>query len=249
MPIRFRIAVWNCNMRLHEKLDGLRLLRPDVIVLPECACPEVLLRRIPDLGATGIGWTGLRANKGLGVFSFGAWRLSIDASHDPRGATTLPLRVDGPASLAVLGVWAIPPWGRRSGGRRPEPLPRAIERHAAFLSHGPALIAGDFNNALVAARTDGRTQPSALFRRLAGWGFVSAAGDLFRPDESEASHPTYYRNRRAPKRVPSDVVFIGGFRPDAISSCEIGHPYPWIRASDHAPMAVNLRLPPAAADK
>lgn len=229
-------------MRLHEKLAGVRLLRPDVIVVPECACPEVLLRRIPELEPSGIAWTGLRANKGLAAFSFGPWRLAVDPAHDPRGATTIALRVGGPASFRLLAVWAMPPWGRRSGSRRPEPLARALARLSPFLASSPSAIAGDFSGALAAPRTDGRVVPSELFKRIEALRFVCACGHPLRSREDHAGRPTYYRNRRSPKELPSDLVFVDVLWAASIEKYAIGHPFPWIRASDHAPVAVNILL-------
>src|SRR5262245_8179721 len=123
MPL-LRLLVWNCSGRLHDKIFDLRDLAPDVAVLPECACPEVLLRRVSPsrLGARDLLWDGTHPSRGLAVATFGAWRASVSPLHRPRSASTLPVRLSGPAELDLVGVWARPPRpdvGHRSG---PEPL-------------------------------------------------------------------------------------------------------------------------------
>ena len=234
----FRLAVWNCNMRLHEKIEGLRLLRPDVIVVPECACPEVLYRHVPDLGARDMAWVGQRASKGLAVFSFGSWRMRLDRDHDPRGATTIPLRLFGPASLHLLAVWAIPPSAVRQGARRPEPLAHALRRLEKFIALSPVVIAGDFNSTL--------RPPSPLARRMAASKFACAVDATGAPRA-----PTFFRHRQArePASSPSDRIFLDSASAAHVVSVTTGSAWEWTGASDHAPVVVTLTVGNESAER
>ena len=92
-------------MRLHDKIDRLRELRPDLAVIPECACPEVLFRRSLELDPSDFAWEGVNPSKGLAVLAFGRWRVKLDPAHRPGTSTTLPLHVSGPArQLHAFGV-------------------------------------------------------------------------------------------------------------------------------------------------
>lgn len=227
-------------MRFHDKLGALRLLEPHVLVVPECACPEVLLRRAPDIGATGMQWTGLHPGKGLAVFSFRGLTLRADRSHDPRGASTLPVHVSGPAAFRLLAAWAVPPWARRSGGRRPEHLVEAFARLAPFLAGRPAAIAGDFSDTLVARRRASTPGPSSLAGRIERAGFVNPLGRADRTRERGGAPPTYFRHRREAKGNPSDSIFLDSEWVAKVDRVRIEAGLPWIRASDHAPVAVDV---------
>ena len=232
-------------MRLHEKLAGVQRLHPDVLVVPECACPEVLFRRVPDLGARDVAWVGQHASKGLAVLSFGAWRLSIDREHDPRGATSLPVHLSGPGSLRLLAVWAVPARAHRPGTRRPEPVSQAFDRLAPFVSSGPCAVAGDFNSALRGALVRTERARSPLARRLAAAGFVCAASTV-----GTRHPPTFFRHRQARDgtAAPSDRVFLDAASARGVRTVEFGVAWDWVGASDHVPLTVEWTAPGAFAD-
>ena len=222
-----RLAVWNCNMRLHDKLEGIRRLAPDVIVLPECACPEVLLRRVPQLEPTSIAWTGRSPSKGLGVLSFGDWRVTVAREHDARGLTTIAALVRGALDFRLAAVWALPD--------AVEPLPRALDRLAAFLSVGPSAVTGDFNDTI--AHT-----PAG--RRLASLGFVSAYHHHHAETLGAEREPTLYVRRRQGLRRHRDLVFLDARLTAALREVAVGPGPVWSGASDHAPvLAVIDTLP------
>jgi hypothetical protein len=52
-------------MGLGRKLEALRSLRPDIAVLSEVACPEKLLRNVPEFCGLPIVWVGDNPNKDL----------------------------------------------------------------------------------------------------------------------------------------------------------------------------------------
>lgn len=222
MPLR--LALWNCNMRLHDKLEGLHRLAPDVIVLPECACPEVLLRRIPGLSPSGMAWTGRRANKGLAVLTFGAWRVATVPEHDVRGSTTLAARVYGAVDFRLAAVWALPDAA--------EPVAPALDRLRGFLEAGPSAIVGDFNDTLV---RDGK-----LRRRIEAMGFRSAYHAAFEACFGEEDEPTLYLRRREGLRGHRDVVFLDATLSRALRDVAVGSRATWSRASDHAPVLVRI---------
>jgi hypothetical protein len=208
-----RLAVWNCNMRLHDKLEGIRRLAPDVIVIPECACPEVLLRRVPGLSPTAMAWTGRSPSKGLAVLTFGDWRVTVAREHDARGLTTIALTVQGVLDFRLVAVWALPDAG--------EPLPRALERLGDFLRAGPSAVAGDFNDAVVGLET---------------LGFESAYHRHHRVKLGAEREPTLYLRRREGMPRHRDLVFLNATLSGALLEVEVGTKTIWAGASDHAPV-------------
>jgi len=229
-----RLLVWNCSGRLHDKLSDLRHLEPDVAVLAECACPEVLLRRIRpgDLDARALLWDGTHPSRGLLVATFGSWGARLSPSHRPRCASTLPVLLSGPAALPLIAVWARPPKpdvGYRSG---PEPLREGLLRLLPSLQGGPAIVAGDFNRALVS--------PTGLRALLEGSGLVSAYHLLRGERPGEEAEATFYRLRRYPSRHHLDHVLVDRATAAGLRAVEIRTGARWSAWSDHAPMVVEL---------
>lgn len=231
-----RLLVWNCSGRLHDKLHDLTDLEPDVAVLPECACPEVLLRRVRprDLGARDLLWDGTHPSRGLAIATFGPWRGRLSPVHRPRSASTLPVHVSGPAALDLVGVWARPPRpdiGHRLG---PEPLPEALSRILPTL-RAPALLAGDFNRALV--------RETGLRADLSAAGFVSAYHHVRGVLPGQEREATFYRLRRYPSRYHLDHVLVDATSVAGLRAVEIRRGARWSAWSDHAPMLVELEVP------
>src|SRR5262245_18991257 len=203
MP-QLRLLVWNCSGRLHDKLHDLVDLAPDVAVLPECACPEVLLRRVPPaaLGLRDLLWDGTHPSRGLAVATFGSWRACTSSVHRARAATTLPVRLTAPAQLDLVGVWARPPRpdvGHRTG---PEPLRDALARVLPRLASPPVVLAGDFNRTLAGK--------GGLRADLATAGFISAYHHVRGAKPGEEAEATFYRLRRYPSRHHLDHVLVDG---------------------------------------
>lgn len=230
-------------MALHGKAGRLRALRPDLAVVPECACPEVLLRREPDLGASDFAWSGASPRKGLAVFAFGPFRLEPDRAIDPRSATALPVHVSGPAAFRLVAVWALPRWAHRPWEPPPEPLPRALDRLLPFLREPPAVLAGDFSSALVSRRAGGRLLPSPLARRLRDLGFESAYHRSRGVEHGAEREPTFFLYRSLSRGAHADHVFLDRGTAAGLRSVTIGWGPRWVRSSDHAPVVVDVSGP------
>jgi hypothetical protein len=58
-------------MGVHKKIDELLSLRPDLLILPECAEPDVLREKAPHFTFSDCEWSGNKKHKGLGSLSGG----------------------------------------------------------------------------------------------------------------------------------------------------------------------------------
>ena len=103
-----RLVAWNCRSGLHHKLDRLLALAPDIAIISECASIDVLTRKARAFAPESARWVGTRAQKGLGVFSFGDYHLVPDerCAIDPHITDALPLKVEGPSEFRLLALWA-----------------------------------------------------------------------------------------------------------------------------------------------
>ncbi|HJQ97505.1 MAG TPA: hypothetical protein VJ826_04270 [Candidatus Polarisedimenticolaceae bacterium] len=211
-------------MRLHDKLEGIHRLDPDVLVVPECACPQVLLRRVPGLAPASMVWSGRSPSKGLAVISFGCWRVATSEEHDARGLTTIAATVRGPFDFRLAAVWAV--------AGAVEPLPRALERLGPFLSAGPSAVAGDFNDTLAPR--------GPVLHQLGLLGFDSAYHRLRRVSFGGEREPTLYLRRREGLRRHRDLVFLDATLAASLRAVEVGSKEFWSRASDHVPVVAVI---------
>jgi len=235
-----RIVVWNCRGRVHEKTALLRSLRPDVAVLPECACPEVLLRRAIDLERCSFAWDGARPDRGLAVVAFPPWSLALDGAHRPRAGTTLPVRLCGPAQLRLLAVWALPSWAHGRHKPAPEPLSAAVARLDPFTAKWPVIVAGDFNDTLITRRLDGTRGRSRLARTLARRGLVSAWHHHCLARSGMEHEPTFFRLRRFASPHQLDHVFVDRQSAAGLREVRLFGGARWMVWSDHVPLVAEL---------
>jgi len=102
-----RIVAWNCNMALHKKYERPLSLRPDIAVIPECADGALIAERAPGFSPSWSDWIGgSNRNKGLAVFTFGAFHGIRSPIYQEDCPFFAPIRIEGPARFNLLGVWA-----------------------------------------------------------------------------------------------------------------------------------------------
>lgn len=201
-------------MRVHDSWARILDLRPDVAILSECARPEILFRRVDASKLSAAHWTGRTPHKGLAVLLFGRARGRLRDT----GGDALHVELVRPVRIAVVGVWL-----QRSVPRVPE-------------ASGPAVLAGDFNSALV-RRRGRRAVPTRAARRLHDLGFVSAYHANRGVELGSEPEPTLFLNRDPTQGRHVDYCLLRGA---AAAWVEVGSREVWGSASDHVPLIVDL---------
>lgn len=78
---------------------------PDILIVPECEHPEKLLG--VDIKATSVVLYGTNKSKGLAVFSFGQYQLSLMVIHNEDIKIVCPIAVTGcEVDFVLLAAWA-----------------------------------------------------------------------------------------------------------------------------------------------
>lgn len=247
-----RIVAWNCNGGYHRKAAALMRLAPDIAVISECAQIHLLAERgLGGIDRESCVWIGTNPNKGLAVFSFNGWRVSLNRGWQPTLHHIAPVAVAGPARLALLAVWAQNASGGVNRKHQLGPLRRALSRYSGFLGAGPAIMAGDFNNNPVWDRPGRRINHMAMVGKARRLGLESAYHRVTGEREGAESRPTlYWRDRRQDgPTYHIDYIFAPGALLDG-ARFSVGAFEDWCGngLSDHVPVTLELSFPldPAA---
>ncbi len=237
-----RLVVWNCAMALHRKLDAVRRLDPDIAVIPECAAPEQLQARGLAASAAPV-WVGQNPHKGLAVFAFNGYALRRAEPFHPTLRHLAPVHVDGPLPFNLLAVWAQNASAGPVRKHRLGPLRRGLAHYRAFLSGGPAVVAGDFNNNVIWDRPGWRGNHAAAVAILARLGLVSAYHQARGEAPGRETAPTlYWRDRRQDgPTYHIDYVFLPRAW-DGRYAVTVGSFEAWCGSglSDHVPIIVDV---------
>ncbi len=165
-----RLAVWNCNMALHDKAECLQRLDADLLILPECARPEVLAKH-NKINGYEIDWVGQNQHKGLAVLVRAPWAVKV-IDRDSSIEWVLPLEVTGPLTFHLLALWAHYKGGQKSIYRGP--ARDAVTHYADFLQAAPSVVAGDLNNHVRWDKPGYEMNHTQLISDLATYNLVSA---------------------------------------------------------------------------
>lgn len=239
-----RLVTWNCNMALHEKWAELLALKPDVAIIPECADLDRLRALTPLFVPQEAVWIGDNPTKGLGVFGFNGYGLTLLPDFTPDLRHIAPVSVSGPTRFNLLAVWAFNNSGSVSRLGDQGPLLQALDRYGAYLTAGPAIVAGDFNNHVIWDKPRKANNHANAVSRLSEFGLVSAYHASRGVGQGEETEPTHYwRDRK--KDGPTyhiDYVFYPEAWQAGVREVSIGTFEDWTgrKLSDHVPIVVDL---------
>jgi exodeoxyribonuclease-3 len=238
-----RIVIWNCNMALHDKYEHLLALAPDIAVIPECANVDLIRRNAPDFVPSSSIWIGDNRHKGLGVFTFGAYRAEQSAIYQSRFPHVSPVRIDGPTQFNLLAVWACHAHANSYEARQ-GPLMRAMSEYREFIQDCPTIVAGVFNDNVLWDKPKKLNNHGTNVDALTAFGLSSAYHHSRGVRQGSEQEPTiYWRNRKIDgPRYHIDYCFVPDRWINEGLAVEVGHFQDWvgIGLSDHVPLVVDI---------
>lgn len=163
-----KIATWNCQGGLDNKLDVVGTFAADVLIIQECARTT----KLSADSSISSQWKtpGATESKGIGVFAFNGWSLrTVTAPEDL--PWVLPVSVsspDGREAFTLLATWT------NTSGKDGRPsyagqVAKLIDVWGGGLDH-PTIIAGDLNSS---AQGPQKEPHAANIERLASLGVQS----------------------------------------------------------------------------
>ena len=239
-----RFVTWNCNMALHRKFSALMSLRPDIAVIPECAKPDILRSKMDLSDDVTIVWIGDNPNKGLGIFAFNGYRVSLYDSQAEYPRLIAPVKVVGKHHFNLLAVWAHNTKAEGWSGNQKAPLIRAIEQYRTFLQEPSTVVAGDFNNHVRWDKPGKINNHANAISELASAGLVSAYHVSRGIQHGAEKQPTHYwRDRKKDGHTfHIDYIFLPSHWIKFITAMSVGNFEEWCgnKLSDHVPLIVEI---------
>lgn len=212
---------------------------PDVLVVPECEHPSKLVFTDDVQGYTDALWIGSNENKGLGVFSYGSFRLKKIRIHNPDLKWIVPVRVSGGSvDFTLFAIWANNP--ADPDGTYVEQVWKAIHRYDKHITRRNTVLAGDFNSNTIWDRKYRTGNHSHVVEKLAKKKIESVYHLHHGQRHGAEMHPTQYMYRHKDKPYHLDYCFVSKDLADKIQSVEIGSFDRWCGMSDHMPLIVNF---------
>jgi exonuclease III len=236
-----KIITWNCNMAFRKKAAHLLQYSPDILVIPECECPDKLLFPKGVQQPADILWYGSNPNKGLGVFSYSNYRFKLLKIHNTAFKTILPIAVTGGAvDFTLFAIWANNPM-------EPEhqyvgQIWKAMEYYKKLIRKQQTLLIGDFNSNTIWNKPRRTGNHTDVVNALAKKGISSVYHQYHKQTHGTEQHPTFSLYRHQNKPYHLDYCFASADFTSKLKYVEIGAHEDWCRLSDHLPVMVKFDI-------
>ncbi len=234
-----KIITWNCNMAFRKKANFILKHQPDIIVVPECECPDRLRFSNQTPLPTDIIWHGTNINKGLAVLSYSNYRFKLLDIHNPNLKYILPISVIGGSYEFILfAIWANNPHDK--DGQYVTQVWKAIHYYDSFILNKKTILAGDFNSNSIWDMPRRAGNHSAVVDKLAQKGIFSTYHQFYQQEQGKEAHPTLFMYRHEDKPYHIDYCFASNDFLEKMVEVEVGLYNDWIHCSDHKPLIVTF---------
>lgn len=212
---------------------------PDIAVIPECECPQKLDFDDSVKKPTSIVWFGSNPNKGLGIFSYGNYRLTRLRKHNADIKIIVPVAVKGgDFDFTLLAIWAHNP--DDPDGQYVEQVWKALHYYDQIIKSGATMLAGDFNSNTIWDKKYRTGNHSHVVEKLARKKISSCYHLHHQQEHGKEKHPTFYLYKHKDKPYHLDYCFASKDITDRVQHVEIGKHRYWSKYSDHVPLIVTL---------
>lgn len=236
-----KIIAWNCNMAYRRKVEVIQSYQPDIVVVPECEHPDKLKFSSQTRLPKDIFWYGDNKNKGLGVFSYGDYKLQLLDIHQPGFKTILPLAITkGHLELTLFAIWANNPQDKKF--QYVGQIWKAVNYYKGLLENKNVILAGDFNSNSIWDKPRREFNHSNVVKYLEEKGIYSTYHKYHNQKQGNEVHPTWFMYRHSDKPYHLDYCFASANLLEKLQSVEIGNYEQWKQFSDHTPVIVNFDL-------
>jgi len=235
-----KIITWNCNMAFRKKAKLILSYQPDILVIPECEHPDKFNFDIDFPKPTSALWFGKNQNKGLGIFSYHDFELTVLDDHNENLRMIVPIRVNKcNINFNLFAIWANNPEDK--DGQYVEQVWKALHHYDYLISQTNTILIGDFNSNTIWDKPRRIGNHSAVVKRLEDKGIYSVYHSHYKKNQGLEAHPTLYLYRHQNKPYHLDYCFVSEDLLQNLQSVEIGEYDYWTKHSDHVPIILTFK--------
>ena len=212
----------------------------DILIVPECENPEKLSFGLYSKQPTDSFWYGDNPNKGIGVFSFGDFKIKLLEIHNPEFKFVLPLSVyNDKINLTVFAIWSQKP---TSNNNYTEQVWNAVHYYSDLLDGDNIILAGDFNSNTIWDKPRRIPNHSNLVGFLSSKNIISTYHHFHNQTQGQEKHNTLFMQRSIDRAYHIDYCFASSNIIAKLTNVEVGAYEKWTKYSDHKPLSVTLDL-------
>ncbi len=234
-----KVITWNCNMAFRKKSKFIEAYKPDILIVPECEHPDKLKFDKESIQPNAIFWYGTNVNKGLGVFSFTDYKISLLKFHEAEFKLIIPLKItNGEATYNIFAIWANNP--QDHGYQYVGQIWKALNHYQNRIKKTNTLLIGDFNSNSMWDKPRREGNHTTVVNILAEKGIESVYHKYFDQKQGIEQHPTFYLYKNKNKPYHLDYCFVSKDLMGKLKKVEVGEYEHWIKTSDHVPLIVEF---------
>jgi exonuclease III len=227
-------------MAFRKKAEFILAQKPDILVIPECECPDKLKFNSDIPVPTDILWYGTNKNKGLGVFSYSSLRFKLLEDHQPDFKTILPIAVTGgKVDFTLLAIWA----------NNPEDIDpyigqiwKSINHYDNLLSGKNIILIGDFNSNTIWDKKHRGGDHTTVVEFLKRKDIHSTYHEFFGAVQGKEENSTLFMYRHENKPHHIDYCFASSYFMKKLKDVSVGNYRDWKEYSDHTPLIITFDL-------
>lgn len=229
-----KIVVWNCNMSFRKKAEFILTEKPDIIIVPESENPEKLRFKKGVTLPNDVFWYGDNPNKGIGVYSYSDFTISISELHNPDFRYVIPLIIkNSHIEFILIAVWCQKPKISDNYGIHTW---NAIRYYSQLLSNEKVIMAGDFNSSSIWDKKKREANHSNIVDKLKIKGIENVYHVFYNEEQGKESRATLYMHRKVDRPYHIDFCFASNYFINRLKDVSIGQYEIWTRLSDHKPV-------------
>ena len=226
-------------MAYRKKAGFILAHKPDIVIVPECECPEKLKFNIDTPLPNDIFWKGSNQHKGLGVFSYCSYKFKLLDNYNPELKTILPIAVTGGKfDFTLFAIWANNPQDKNY--QYVGQVWKAIQHYDSVLKNERTILMGDFNSNTIWDTLKRKVSHSTIVECLERKKIYSTYHKHHKQTQGKEEHSTLFMYRHQNKPYHIDYCFASIDLINKLKNVEIGSYEEWTTYSDHKPVIVTF---------
>jgi exonuclease III len=235
-----KIIVWNCNMAFRKKVQYISVLKPDIMIIPECECPEKMVFENEESKPFQALWHGTNNNKGIGIFSFNNFEMKELDCHNKEFKMIIPIHVKkGDFQFNLFAIWANNVLDKKN--QYVGQIWKALHHYNDLFKEKASILAGDFNSNTIWDQPRRVGNHTHVVNLLSDYDIHSCYHKHYNYGQGKERHSTLYMYRHKNKGYHIDYCFASKGFLNNLDSVEVGKYKVWSKYSDHVPLIINFK--------